>query len=41
MSHWSKPIVFSLLFTPADGIKRAPQPVTCGNQAKELLKVTM
>lgn len=40
MPHWSKHIVFSLLFTTADGTKKIPWVVVCGDQAKQLLKVS-
>lgn len=40
MPHWSKHIVFSLLFTTTDGIKKIPWVATCGDQEKQLLKVS-
>lgn len=40
MPRWSKYVVFSLLFTTADGIKKIPWVVTCEDQEKELPKVT-
>jgi len=40
MPHWSKYIVFSLLFTTADGMKKIPWVVACEDQEKQLPKVS-
>lgn len=40
MPHWSEHIVFSLLFTAADGMKKIPWVATCEGQEKKLPEVS-